>query len=478
MFRHALPLAAAVAITTPAVADDPFSIFVTDGMGMDLLISGSSLPDLINDLAGREADFAAFDGVAFTANVTYAGVENAIVVMYDPSGSSDTIDIQLLGVSIDIPEFSEADGDLGEQLEDFFLEDNPGLIADFLNALNERSFVSVADGSPLSTTARSAQYKFDRFGLFSDLTPTGIRLSSTPASSPVDFGRFADTGRRGAGVPSASRSSSTATNPVAIGSPTIRNASYASVDAHEVSATRNESKRLFQPVSETRFSTRIDFAAHSFETDSNLDGYDLSLAPSSEFAFSDNMSIVFGLPLGYHEVSGAEVYNAGAHVDVPIRIIAQGDDKGFTLQLTPGVALDGGGSFDFAAGALLFSYGGSAAASFNLGPFTALTAAQFTFYESVAVSYGDIEFDPQLSQQILKVGGKLIYDFSDNGYVFGGLTLTEFVDDAAVDNYLTPTAGVGVRFQNGLSLQGSFEQDISDGFDRIGGRLALNIPLF
>ena len=177
--RALILLAAAAALPGAALAQSDelfvFDLTETGNPGNTLIVGGSTLPDLAEDLADTEGDFASFDGVTFDAMLRYAGVDGAIDINYDPSGGAGGGAVLTINsiAGYDGPPIvlDEADGDLGDQLQDFFLKDNPDIIKDFLSAIAETSPVSITDGNPLASTARSARYRFDRFGLYADASP-------------------------------------------------------------------------------------------------------------------------------------------------------------------------------------------------------------------------------------------------------------------------------------------------------------------
>lgn len=65
-----------------------FDLTETGNPGNTLIVGGSTLPDLAQDLADTEGDFASFDGVPFDAMLRYGGVDGAIDITYDPSGGT------------------------------------------------------------------------------------------------------------------------------------------------------------------------------------------------------------------------------------------------------------------------------------------------------------------------------------------------------------------------------------------------------
>jgi hypothetical protein len=169
--RILVVVAAALLPTAPARALDLFEIFVTntDGSGIpDLVVGGSSFPDLIEDLINAQGDFAAYAGAAFSADVTFLGVPNAINVTVDPATQTATLTFTALGAGAQTFVFTGTD--LWAQIEQFLQDNLAQQLTAFLQIINELSLVAITDGTPLSTTALSADYVFDRFALHPDLT--------------------------------------------------------------------------------------------------------------------------------------------------------------------------------------------------------------------------------------------------------------------------------------------------------------------
>jgi len=428
--RRLVIAAASFVLAAPAAGQSLFEFTLTEtgNPSNTLTAGGSRLPDIANDFADTTGSFASFDGTAFSATMTYAGVPDAVSFTYDPAGGSAgggllTID-NLLGFGA-IPAFDEANGDLGDQLQDFFLKDNPDAVSEFLQAVAERSLVAVTDGNPSAVTARSARYMFERFGLFSDLTPTEEQL----------FNRFSvpDEGEEATALP------------------------------------QHQARQL------TR--TRVGLRGQYVDA-GGFGGTSLDLDASFELAFNEHVSFVLGVPAGYHEIEGADVYNVGLHLDAPIRLVIPeaGKRRGITWQVTPGVAGDFAGSYDFAAGGLLVGIGLNNMLAFHLDDWTFITAQQITTHEGEKLNIDSYEWDPGVSQRVLKLGGRVAWAASDKLDLYGGVTYTDFLEDAAVDNYWSPTAGIAWRFRNGSVIAVSYEGDFADDFERHGGRVEVQMP--
>lgn len=389
-------------VPTGQARADLFEVFV-DGPGpLDLLVGGSSLPDLINDLVNQQGAFAAFAGQAFTATITYAGVADAITITFDGVDTA-TLTFTILGPGATT--FTFGGPDLFAQIESFLQNNLAGQLGAFLEAINALSLVAVTDGTPLSTTARAAEFVFDRFALHNDLTAAE---------------------KRAAGA---------------------------------------------QPHS-SGWQLRVDGYYEQIETDVG-DGTSYAIVPSFELPFTDNVALAFMFPISYHEIEGAEVINIHANVALPITVLHPEPGMPVGLRVTPFATFAAAGSVDMVAGSLLMGGGVNGVAQFELGDLTISLAGQFSFYESLALRYQGYEFDPGISQQILKGGIKLTYTLGDDWYIYGSVTETIFLDDAAIEDYLSPGAGISYRDRTGANLSVGYRGDTASGYDSHQLRMTL-----
>jgi hypothetical protein len=443
--RHSFVLAtAALPCLASAQSDELFFFEVTadNNPNNSIVVGRNSLPDLAFDLASGEGDFTSFRRTPFTALLNYAGAENAIEISrFVLSGSQN---IYIVGIR----NIAGSDGtsvtligtpdSLGEQLQDFFLKDNPDIIKDFLAAIAEQSVVSVTDGNPLASTARSAKFRFNRFGMFSDASPASNQINRMFAS-PIDPGLPGEDEQADDDVPR-----------MELGSAMIDHGGFLS---------------------------RIDFTGQTVSAD-GFDGSSFDINFSSETRLTDRVSLAFGVPIGYHTIEGADVFNVGLHVDAPINImlIEENAKQGFSWTLTPGVSAEGVVSYDFAAGGTLYSLGLTNAFRYDYDKFTFIAAQQITWHESTELDVDEYTIDPGVEQQILKLGGKVVYRFTDGAAVYAGGTWTDFLEEAAVDNYVTPVAGVAWQLKNGAHISLGYEGDFGDDYESHGGRLTFQLP--
>ncbi|MHC4141853.1 MAG: hypothetical protein ACYSUF_08260 [Planctomycetota bacterium] len=403
-------LVAALLLPAPkAAAVDLFEIFVvnTDGSGIpDLTVGGWELPELLEDLINAQGAFASFSGAAFSADITFAGIPNAINITVDPATQTATLTLTLLGPGAQTFTFTGAQ--LWKQIEDFLQDNLSDQLAEFINELNSLSLVAVTDGTPLSTTALSADYIFDRFALHDDLTRSERRAA---AAEELDIGL------RG----------------------------------------------------------RFDAYYSNIDTDV-ADGYSLALAPSMEYIFNRDLSLGFLFPITFTDIEGAEILNAHIDVALPWRLLHPNENSPLGLRVTPFGSLALSGSVDMVSGAVIAAGGVQGTATLELNDVTLSASLQYSAHESLALRYESWEFDPDVSQQIFKAGGKVTQRIGDDFYIYGTFVYTQFLQDAAIDDWITPGGGFGYRLQNGLNLSVGYTGDIADGYDSHNLRATFQLP--
>ncbi len=422
---------AALSLTHVASGQDLFqySLTPTGGGGPSpLTASGSSLWELTEDLIDTQGAFGGFSGVAFDSSLRYAGVDNAISISINAAGDSATLEFSALGAGARTFTFSGAD--ISSQIESFFKDGADGELGAFMREMAKRSLVFVVDGNPSATTARASRYRYNRFGLMDDLRPR---------HDPVT--------RRGTVEPQA---------------PQTGEGEYLA-----------QSVRVTDSVDTGASTLRFDVSAGTIDSDIG-DGTDFRFAVSNEYRFGERVALVLGLPFAYHKIEESEVYNVAIHVDLPISFVRRTEMDGWTWKVTPGLIAAGSGSTDFIAGGLMWGAGVTNLIGYDLGPWSFSFISQYDTYESVKLKYDTYEFDPDISQDIVTNGGRVAYALDDSWYLYGGLSYTTFLEDAAVDKYWSPALGARFRTGHGWDVNIGYEGDIGDGYDahRLAGGIA------
>lgn len=464
-----LACAGLACVPARAHADDLFRILVNpdDPMVGALSVGASSLPDLVEDLLDRRGSFSMFDGEAFGASLRFGGVDDAIIFTLNDAGTRATL--QFIGRDGPPLVFDAAAGeDVEDQVLDFLEKDGTATVADFLKTINRRSLVGVTDGNPLATTAQMGTYKYNRFGKHQDLTRLERRIMRgevlQPGGAPSPGAFSAIGGRQERDVPAVGGSTTFEQEQDINGRMQTEGAP---VGAAHV--------QWFEPGTDRGLRVRIDAQGGIADAD-GLETTFVNVSGSFEYRLNRFVGVAASFPISYYDVEGADVFTAGAHLDVPIRLIQRDDGKGFTFQVAPGALIAGSGSFDMISGGLFWGVGATAMASYEMDDWLFSAAVSYTHFDSISLEIDEFEFDPDLTQDFVRVGGKATYALGDHAYVFAGASYSDFLDDAAVDNYYSPTAGIGVRTAGGFNVRLAYEGDFGDDYEAHKVQLGVQLP--
>ena len=294
---------------------------------------------------------------------------------------------------------------LQDQVEDFIKKEGSAQWASLLKLVNEQTLAGVVDGNPFATTAILARGSFDRYGLLDPATSLYTRNFTVNGAQGDASGGFV--GFQG-----------------------------------------------FADVADT-------------------DAGDNRLAGGEFFwgvGLFNRLALVVAATGAYQEFDGSQAFHGGIEVGLPIVILSP--EQGVLWQVTPAVSGGVGGSADLAAGGLIWGVGGTSTVAFPVGPFTLSIANQFTVYNSVEVSVDDYTFDADVQQEVLINGARLALPIGDEvnlftASVFVGGRHTLLLEDAAVDSWAGPEAGVGLAM-GGVKLAVGYRGQFGDGFDSHG----------
>jgi hypothetical protein len=432
-----LSITAVLSCTASMVfADDLFQ--VTAG---GVSVSANSLPDLLTNLADTTGDFSSLEGTAFTGTITYAGVANAIAVSFDPNGGGagvSTITItSLLGTDAStIPIFSEADGDLGSQLEDFFLKNAPDTIANFQQALAAQTPTGVVSGNPMSAAARMMNYRKHRFGIDT------IRYRS-PAVSKKES----------------------------------RRAEALIMSLNGQDAAPAKKKGVGGSFAMTTSGTSV--------TSGNFSGYGATIEPSLSIDFGDTASLVFGFPIGYASWEGSHSGSIGLQIDVPIQILhhkGEASDKGFSpdvrWSIVPGGGTLGAFSFDLAQGGLFWNAGVTTVVEIYDENKSIAVTLGYMHLASIQLEYDDYIFDYGADEDFLQVGFRMAHKIGKNVSFYGGTTYSRFINvDAFTTDWFSPNLGFAWTLKKGGLVTLGFEGDFAGSdWKGYGAQLSFVIP--
>lgn len=199
-------------------------------------------------------------------------------------------------------------------------------------------------------------------------------------------------------------------------------------------------------------------------------GETYSWTPMVPLAIGDSrrVRLEFSLPLNYTTIEGADQFRAGGQLAVAMLLKKRGKDQPWLWQVTPHAGTLVAGSVDMLAGGMLVSGGATSYLSYRWNGWEFSMGNHASFHEGLSVTVGDYEFNPDVSQQILKNGFKVGRSLGQRWYAESYVIDTEFLQDAFISRFLTVGAGVGYRGANRkgyamIGVYGNFGDDYTSG---------------
>jgi len=153
--KIALGLLAALLTTTGSLrAGDLFTLSATSGL-TTVNTGANNVVDLIQRAVDRTGPFAGLGNIT-SGSLTYGGVANAIQY-FSPAQGQATIIIPSTGLNKSFTTTAA--------LTDFLKTDGSAEVAKFLKAMAAQSLVTITDGNPGASTARSASDSYQNYGM-------------------------------------------------------------------------------------------------------------------------------------------------------------------------------------------------------------------------------------------------------------------------------------------------------------------------
>jgi hypothetical protein len=423
MHLRTLAAASLLCLSGTALADDLFVISGTSNGNPITPVGANNLIDLVNSAVNNQGQFTALANTQASLSLNYGGIANAITVDKNPTNTFGTLtfinkDGTRTTRTFDTTAPSANGRTLQQLIEDYLKKDGSADLKSFYQAVNAQSVIAVSDGNPNATTARMADQTYDRFGRFNRQTAMAIP-----------------------------------------------------VEQHEEVSADNE--LLERP----GFQLRLGASGYSF-TAGDFSGESVTIDSSFNWTFTPRIGLTLGTFLAYNTIENADVYHLGLCLGLPIRPVLATPSQPWTWQITPSFSVAGSASEDAAAGGII--YGGALTSLLRwqiTSRFSLEMSNQIGFYSGRKLTFSSFEIDPGVSQQILKNGLEAQFNLGQQGwYLYGGASYTNFLQDASVSNYITPSAGIGWHkpTNRGTSVELGFIGDFGDNFTAYGARVEAN----
>lgn len=210
-----------------------------------------------------------------------------------------------------------------------------------------------------------------------------------------------------------------------------------------------------------------------------LNGNYAAGAIGGEIPIVDNVALSIDFGGNYREVEGARSFTiAASNWGLPIEVYKSPLLDGFDWTLTPYIF--GGASFSkqLVSGGGIYGLGGVSSLSYRTGPFTFILANQINYSLGLSLSYESIHYsNGHLNSPMLKNGVQVVWSPNENLFIDGGIAYSNFLVDAAVKNYWSPTLGVGWHFNTATTIRAGLHGDYANGYTSTGIEASLSINL-
>jgi hypothetical protein len=232
-------------------------------------------------------------------------------------------------------------------------------------------------------------------------------------------------------------------------------------DGNPLAAPAIEAQGIFQSTAVTPDDTLVDqasgqkpkfggfaigFDAGSFKSGGfKGDDYDLSLTALS-IALSDKVRLQIPVTVNYLTVDGAKVYGAGFDFALPIALRVMDTTNPWNWRVTPLAGISGRGSTDLASGVGLWDVGLVSTVDYKVNSKLILCLMdQITSDKSFSVTYGSYGFNPDVDQQIMKNGVRLVTPLGDDLVLDVFVVESNFLKTAVTKQFTTFGTSLALR---------------------------------
>jgi hypothetical protein len=200
-------------------------------------------------------------------------------------------------------------------------------------------------------------------------------------------------------------------------------------------------------------------------------------AIGGDIPISESVALSIDFSGNVREVSGARSLTVAATTwGLPIDVYKSPLLDGFDWKLTPYVFGDLTGSKNLLQGGGVYGIGGVSSLTYRTGPFDFILGNQISYNSGINFTIDGIHYgNSHLNSGILKNGLQVVWSPGENFFVDGGIAYTNFLQDAAVKNYWTPSVGVGWHFNEATTLRVGLHGDYANGYGATGGDISLSV---
>jgi hypothetical protein len=212
--------------------------------------------------------------------------------------------------------------------------------------------------------------------------------------------------------------------------------------------------------SQARFSGfGIGFNSGRFEA-AGFKGTNTDMSLPFRLRLTDRVSLNGSIPISLVEVEGSKIYGVGLNLGLPIRLRIMNKENPTNWRVTPLLGISARGSKDIAGGGVIWMAGVTNTVDYRVNSKLIVGMVnQISMHESLNVEYSNYNFDPNVSQQILKNGVRAVTPLTKRLIGDAYIIHTNFLQDAAIESYTTFGASLAFRLAQkfDITLGGNYD---------------------
>jgi hypothetical protein len=194
--------------------------------------------------------------------------------------------------------------------------------------------------------------------------------------------------------------------------------------------------------------------------------------------FNDHIGLYASVPIEYRDVKGTDTFIGGLNFGLPITVVQRAvDADGWAWDVTPWGSVGGGINEKILSGGGIYGGGGTSDLTYRTGKWTFRLADQISYDTGFAFTYQKVKYDTPVVQWLLKNGLGASYQATTDITIDGTVSYTNFLSDAYVKDYVTPTLGASWHFGDKISglLRVGYVGNYGDHFSSTGGMIDLHL---
>jgi hypothetical protein len=196
-----------------------------------------------------------------------------------------------------------------------------------------------------------------------------------------------------------------------------------------------------------------------------------------DFPINERIAISLDLGGNYREVAGTRSYNVVSTTwGLPMKVYKTPLMEGFDWTLTPYVFGNAAFSKQLLNGGGIYGAGGVSSLAYHTGNFSFILGNQISYNAGLNIDINSVRYgNAKLDTSILKNGLQVEWSPNEHFFADGGIAYTNFLQDAAVKNYWSPSVGIGWHFTPLATIRAGLFGNYANGYTATGADISFTL---